>query len=180
MKNHGMTVTGLLLSGVLVAAGMFTASAAAASPSAPAPPDYPALAERMPAVTPATAVKAVNEARTAGALSAETVLPDGSKVYTITTAGMSFDVGVVAESTRLGAGSDKNGVYVDFNEYDQGVILSGAGTGLGAAACLLGPAVCAVAAVVIVLAGTAISGNLKCGHKVMRVHATGRPAPYCV
>lgn len=173
-------VAGFVLTGALVTAGIVAAPAATAAPSAPAALNYAVLAAGMPAITQETAERAIDEARAAGALSAETVRPDGSQVYTITAGSMSFDLGVRSERSRLGAGNDKNGVYVDFNEYDQGVILSGAGSGLAAAACLLGPAVCAIASVVIVLAGTAIGGNLKCGHKVMRVHATGRPAPYCV
>ncbi|PZE87105.1 hypothetical protein DEI91_02090 [Curtobacterium sp. MCBD17_032] len=107
--------------------------------------------------------------------------PDGSRTFTIAVGAESIDLVEPRSTARLGAGRDRNGLYVDVNSYDQGAIIGGGAAAANSGLCLLGPAVCAVATVAVVLASTAITTHgIRCGTQVMRVHLSGRPGPKCV
>lgn len=170
-----------MMLGAAVLAASTTALPTAAHASEQPRPYSAATSAPLPTITADDVRRAVTEAQDRGAVSSTAVASDGTRTTTITVEGGSLDLVEPGISGRLGAGSDKNGAYVDFNQYDQGVILGGAGIGLAAGLCLLGPAVCVIANAAILLATTAITTHhLQCGSRVMRVHLSGKPGPKCV
>lgn len=82
----------------------------------------------------------------------------------------------------LGGGWGKNGIYVDFNKFDQDAIISGSAWILGAAICAI-PAVGTVACIsvsgILAAATLYLSYNGPCpGNKVLRVYTV--PGNHCV
>jgi hypothetical protein len=170
----------MALTGALVAAGLVVGPAAEAE-AAPLQPVVRA-SEGYPAVTAAVIREAVAEARRAGAVVEERAGADGTQVVVIEGEdGAALELGVPDSGSRLAAGSDKYGMYVAFNAFDQNLIISGAMTAIAASMCALGPAVCAVANVAAVLASSAIGsgGGIRCGTKSLRVYPVSHRAPRC-
>ena len=178
MPSRSITITCLSTTVAL------TLSSLLWSPSAAAALDQPTVGTpsySSPATSPTLALQAIREADAAGAVTRDVTEADGSRSVTIRTEGLDLNLTVPGPSARLGAGKDKNGVFVDFNSFDQQVIIGGGGVLAAESLCALGPAVCVIANVVVVFAFTAISNNggVRCGSRSLRVHASGRPAPYC-
>ncbi len=72
-------------------------------------------------------------------------------------------------SPKISAGPEEGGFWVEFNSFDQGLIISGSGTALGAAICAIpgvGQAACIVVAAILTVATSAISENRKCPKSV--------------
>jgi hypothetical protein len=178
--SRAQRLNALLLGAAVLAASTIGLPTAAHASEQPGP--FSAVnSTALPTITADDIRRAVSEARENGAVTSTAVSADGTRTTTIAVQAGSIELVEPGVSTRLGAGSDKNGAYVDFNQYDQGVILGGAGIGLAAGLCLLGPAVCVIANAAILLATTAITTHhLQCGSRVMRVHLSGKPGPKCV
>lgn len=176
MSLFEKTTSVAAVAAVVLAASVLCPTAAQASPG-----DDPTTTATLPVISEKTVREAVTEARAAGALTRTVVGPDGARTFTISTGTASLDLTDPGPAARLGAGSDKNGLYVDFNQFDQGAIVGGGAAAASYGLCLLGPAVCAVATVAVTLASTAITTHgVRCGTHVMRVHLSGRPGPKCL
>lgn len=93
-----------------------------------------------------------DEHETSGGISTTIALPDG----------MTFDI--VSErgtsTERLSGGYDSGGSFVKFNQYDQNLLLNGAGLALGTAICLIpavGQLACIAVQSIIAAASAAVS-----------------------
>lgn len=129
---------------------MPTAADAASSDQA----DFESIASSLPRVDAGTVRQAVAEAEKGGALIRTVENADGSRQFTIARGSTTLHLTDPGPAARLGAGRDKNGLYVDFNQFDQGAIING---------------------------GTAITTHgIRCGAHVMRVHLNGKPGPKCL
>jgi len=180
MSKFRNVSVGLVLTGAVVAAGLVVGPPASAQEGGPFPivDSY----EREPGVTTDVIREAIAEARRAGAVAEERISADGSEVVVIRDEnGGTLELGVPRPHSRLATGSDKYGMYVAFNAFDQNLIISGAMTAIAAGMCALGPAVCVVANVAAVLASTAIGsgGGIRCGTKSLRVYPVSHRAPRC-
>lgn len=174
-------LAGAALCGAMIASGLVVAPAANAEPD---PVLTPAAEPQTRApITSATFERAIAEARAAGAVTAEKTTADGSRIVTIDAGnGFSLELNDTTVRGRLSAGSDSyGGLFVGFNNFDQNLILGGAAAGMTAGICVLGPAVCAVATVAIVIATAAVSssGGVQCGTKSLRVYPVTSKKPRC-
>lgn len=61
-----------------------------------------------------------------------------------------------------GVMSNNQGVWIDFNKADQQAIVNGSGAALAGGLCLIGPATCIIAAVIIAVAATYLSDGVLC------------------
>lgn len=183
MSKFRTTLTGIALTGALVAGGLIMAPAANATEAPRVAQDVIDVSETHPEITPEMVNQAIAEARSAGAVSGEKVQADGTRTVTITGGnGFTLELNETDPKQRLSAGSDSyGGVYVGFNAFDQNLILSGAAAGLTAGICVLGPVVCAVATVAITIATIAVStsGGVRCGTKSLRVYPVSNKNPRC-
>jgi hypothetical protein len=171
---------GVALAGAVVAAGLAVGPAARAEERRPSP--VVDASAGQPPITADVIHEAISEARRAGAVSEERTNADGTEVVVIQDGnGGTLELGVPGPGSRLATGSDKYGMYVAFNAFDQNLIISGAMTAIAAGMCALGPAVCVVANVAAVLASTAIGsgGGIRCGTKSLRVYPVSHKAPRC-
>ena len=173
-------------SSAIMAAVTFLAAFGSSTPALAAAPVLSSDGIAVPSpITPSLISKAISEARAAGAVTDASSGADGTRTVTIRAeSGATLelpDPGADPHS-RLSAGNDSYGFWIGFNSFDQGLIISGAGAGLTAGLCVLGPAVCAVATVAIVIATQAVTSNggIQCGNKVMRVYPSGNHKPRCV
>ena len=178
MESGRTTITCIATTIALTLSSLLWTPAVASATSRPAEVDS-AVAAR--ASDPDVVAEAIREADAAGAITGDVTSADGSRLVTISAGHLDLHLTVPGRDRRLGAGKDKNGVFVDFNSFDQQVIIGGGGVIAAEGLCALGPAVCVIANVVVLLAFTAISNNggVKCGKRVLRVHASGKPAPFC-
>lgn len=178
MESGRTTITCIATTIALTLSSLLWTPAVASATSRPAEVDS-AVAAR--ASDPDVVAEAIREADAAGAITGDVTSADGSRLVTISAGHLDLHLTVPGRNQRLGAGKDKNGVFVDFNSFDQQVIIGGGGVIAAEGLCALGPAVCVIANVVVLLAFTAISNNggVKCGKRVLRVHASGKPAPFC-
>jgi hypothetical protein len=178
MPSRSITLTCLSTTVALTLSSLFwsppPASALDRDEAVPAP-------NAAAASSPAVAVQAIREADAAGAVTSDVTHADGSRTVTITAGDLDLALTVPGARARLGAGKDKNGVFVDFNSFDQQMIIGGGGVIVAEGMCALGPAVCVIANVVVLLAVNAINNNggVRCGSRSLRVHASGKPAPFC-
>lgn len=91
---------------------------------------------------------------------------DGTVTFTLES--LSLTMGNPREKTmqpRIGGGLAKNGVYIDFNSFDQTLIENGSGLALGTAICLIpavGTAACVFVQAIIAVATAVISNNRSC------------------
>ncbi len=182
MQNFRTRSAGIALAGALIAAGLVNAPAAnaAARSSADAPQSIDGTAPGS--VTMETVHRAIDEARSAGAITAEHTAADGTTTVVIEGEdGTTLELNTGGPDARLGTGSDRYGMYVAFNAFDQNLIISGALTAIASGMCALGPAVCAVAQVAALLASNAIGsgGGIRCGTKSLRVYPVSHHAPRC-
>lgn len=180
MSTSWNVSAGIALTGALVAGGLVVGPVA----DAEAAPSHSVVRTSggHPEVTAAVVREAVAEARRAGAVIDERAGADGTDVVVIEGEnGGVLELGVPDPGSRLAAGSDKYGMYVAFNAFDQNLIISGAMTAIAAGMCTLGPAVCAVANVAAVLASNAIGsgGGIRCGTKSLRVYPVSNRTPRC-
>lgn len=182
MTNLRTQLAGLTLTGAVIAGGLVNATAADAAESSPTtPPDAVNHTTTSP-LTIETVRRAVEEARSAGAITAERTAMDGSTTVVIEgNDGATMELDTGDSGARLGTGSDRYGMYVAFNSFDQNLIISGALTAIASGMCALGPAVCAVAQVAALLASNAIGngGGIRCGTKSLRVYPISHRAPRC-
>jgi len=85
-----------------------------------------------------------------------------------------------AISPQLAGGWDGGGAYILFNQFDQDVIISGAGLALGAAICAIpgvGWAACTVVGVIIGAGALYLSYNGKCSNnRQLKAYTSGRIA----
>ena len=182
MSNVRARLAAVTLTGALIAGGLVSAPAANADERPTADRSVGVSDTDTDALTMETVSRAVEEARSAGAITAERVEADGSTTVVIEGAGgATMELTTGGPGARLGTGSDRYGMYVAFNAFDQNLIISGALTAIASGMCALGPAVCAVAQVAAVLASNAIGngGGIRCGSKALRVYPISHRAPRC-
>lgn len=171
-----------LASALVITGGLVNAPVANAATSPPVDASVTPIDADSRPLAMETVRRAVEEARSAGAITDERTEADGSKTVVIEgDDGATLELNTGGTSARLGAGTDKYGMFVAFNAFDQNLIISGALTAIASAMCALGPAVCAVAQVAALLASNAISngGGVRCGTKSLRVYPISHRAPRC-
>ena len=182
MSNFAVRLTGVALTGALITGGLVNAPVAQAAELSPADRSVTVNDADARALTVETVRRAVEEARSAGAITQERTEVDGSTTVVIEgDDGAALELNTGGSSARMGTGSDKYGMYVAFNAFDQNLIISGALTAIASGMCALGPAVCAVAQVAAVLTSNAIGngGGVRCGTKSLRVYPISHRAPRC-
>jgi len=179
MSKRTNTCAGILLSAALIAGGGLTAPAASAEQAGIKVVEAQSEA---PFVTRALIAQAIDEARSAGAVKREETQSDGSRTV-IVDGGNGFELALndTNPNARLAYGSDNRGAYIAFNSFDQGVIISGAGSLLAAGICALGPAACIVGSAAIILASQYITSHSKCpSPKSVRVYPVTKKTSRCV
>jgi hypothetical protein len=180
MTRMHNTVTGLALTGALVAGGLVSALPAEAA--APDLTEGETVSDLRPAVTQQTLDRAIAEAHDADAVTDDQMDALGRRAVTIDAGdGLSVVLASGGPSERLALGSDGRGAYIAFNSFDQNVIIGGAGAALVTGICALGPAACAIANAAVIMGASWLATHSKCpSPKSVRVYPITKKPARCV
>lgn len=169
---------GSLVAGGILVAGLTVANsgAAVAAESSPARPDISVTAQQFPDITDEQLEQGLRELKDSPLPRATAETSAGTATTYELGDGLSMTVTEAGSATsRLGGGFEADGqLFVSFNQFDQDMLISGAGFGLGAAICAIpgvGWIACTVVGAIITVGVVALSYNAKCpGNKQLIVH----------
>ncbi|MFF1879471.1 hypothetical protein [Leifsonia sp. NPDC058230] len=168
-------VSAFVAGAILVAGFTFANGAGAMAAESAEPTGTGAMVEDLPNLTDDQLSEGLQELKNSPLPRTSEVTATGLATTYVLGNGLTMTVNESVIAPRLGGGFEPNGqFYVSFNQFDQDMLISGAGFGLGAAICAIpgvGWVACTVVGAIITVGVVAVSTNAKCkNNKQLIVH----------